>query len=342
MPGTPCVFLKHWQAYRPEIKAMIEARKVAGITNMSDYKNLVSTKTLYANSVDDKLLVAVGDYGSLGVANGPQWTKILSGYHYAYYLASSLETAWVNKGSGDFYEPFDVELTAVSNTDDAQLVYTLDGTEPSAENGTQCLSGTFVHIDAADAVLKVGLLVNGVVSGIITRTFTYKEAEPEPVVVIPDFCKIGEGEVCAFFEAPASWSSTIYCWAWSDSPSENFTGGSWPGVACEELGTAPNGNRVWKWTWDGKKQKNSAAVKPAKIIFSNGGAPQTDDLTFEQGGYYVKDGLFGVVTATGIHELSTPNSQLSRDWYDLQGRKLSGKPGTRGVYIHQGKKVVVK
>ena len=345
MPGTPCVFLKHWQAYKPEIRAMIAARKQAGITNVSEYRNVVSTKTLYANIVDDKLLVAVGDYGSLGIANSPQWTKILSGYHYAYYLASSMETAWVNKGSGEFSDPFDVELTAVSNTDDAQLVYTLDGTEPSATNGTQCLSGTLLHVDATNTLLKVGLLVNGVVSGVLTRTFIYKEAEPEPVVVIPDFCTVAEGEVCAFFEAPSSWGNTICCWAWCDSPSENFTYSQrkdWPGVDCEYLGTAPNGNKVWKWTWDGTKQKNSSATQPAKIIFNNTGQPQTENLVFTQAGYYTKDGLFDVVTATAIHSLSTPNALRSTDWYDLQGRRLSGKPTIKGVYINDGKKVVIR
>ena len=345
MPGTPCVFLKHWQAYKPEIRAMIAARKQAGITNVSEYRNVVSTKTLYANIVDDKLLVAVGDYGSLGIANSPQWTKILSGYHYAYYLASSMETAWVNKGSGEFSDPFDVELTAVSNTDDAQLVYTLDGTEPSATNGTQCLSGTLLHIDATNTLLKVGLLVNGVVSGVLTRTFIYKEAEPDPVVVIPDFCTVAEGEVCAFFEAPSSWGNTICCWAWCDSPSENFTYSQrkdWPGVDCEYLGTAPNGNKVWKWTWDGTKQKNSSATQPAKIIFNNTGQPQTENLVFTQAGYYTKDGLFDVVTATSIHSLSTPNALRSTDWYDLQGRRLSGKPTIKGIYIKDGKKVVIR
>lgn len=345
MPGTPCVFLKHWQAYKPEIRAMIAARKQAGITNVSEYRNVVSTKTLYANIVDDKLLVAVGDYGSLGIANSPQWTKILSGYHYAYYLANNLETAWVNKGSGDFSEPFDIELKAVSNTDDAQLVYTLDGTEPSATNGTQCLSGTLLHIDATNTLLKVGLLVNGVVSGVLTRTFIYKEAEPEPVVVIPDFCTVAEGEVCAFFEAPSSWGNTICCWAWCDSPSENFTYSQrkdWPGVDCEYLGTAPNGNKVWKWTWDGTKQKNSSATQPAKIIFNNTGQPQTENLVFTQAGYYTKDGLFDVVTATAIHSLSTPNALRSTDWYDLQGRRLSGKPTIKGIYIKDGKKVVIR
>ena len=351
MPGTPCVFLKHWKAYRPEISAMIAARKLAGITNVSGYRNVVNTKNLYANIVDDRLMVAVGDWKTLGVAQGPQWTKILSGYHYAYYLASSMETAWVNKGSGDFSKPFDVELTAVSNTDDAQLVYTLDGSEPSATNGTKCLSGTLLHVDAANTLLKVGLLVNGVVSGIITRTFNYKEAVPEPVVTIPDFCTVAEGEVCAFFEAPSTWTSTICCWAWTDNPSDNFTYSQrkdWPGVDCELLGIAPNGNSVWKWTWDGTKQKNSSATQPAKIIFNNTGKPQTGDLDFAQAGYYTKDGLFGIVTTTAIRSIPTYNSQLSSsEVYSLDGRivrknatSLDGLP--KGVYIHKGKKIVIK
>ena len=339
MPGTPCIFLKHWQAYKDELKAMIAARKLAGIHNMSTYENVANNTKYYANSIDGKLLVVVGDEKQ--VQPDGTWTKILSGYHYAYYLANSMETAWVNKGSGDFSEPFDVELKAVSNTDDAMLVYTLDGSEPSATNGTQTLSGTLVRIEDT-ATLKVGLLVNGVVSGIVTRTYTYQEAVPSEVV-IPDFCTVAEGEVCAFFEAPTHWTNSIYCWAWTDSPSDNFTGGSWPGVACELLGTASNGNTVWKWTWDGKKQKGSSATKPAKIIFNNNDKPQTDDLIFTQAGYYNEEGLQGVVTATAITAPMSQESGVgSREWYDLQGRRLNGYPSKKGVYIHNSKKTVIK
>ena len=346
MPGTPCVFLKHWQAYREEIKAMIAARKLAGITNMSAYESVANNTKYYANSIDGKLLVVVGDEKQ--VAPGDGWTKILSGYHYAYYLAKSLETAWVNKGSGDFSEAFDVELTAVSDAGDAQLVYTLDGSEPSATNGTACESGTVVRIEDT-ATLKVGLLVNGAVSGVVTRSYTYREAVPSEVV-IPDFCTVGEGEVCAFFEAPTHWTNIVYCWAWTDSPSDNFTGGNWPGVACELLGTAANGNSVWKWTWDGKKQKGSAAAQPQKIIFNNNDKPQTDDLAFTQAGYYNEEGLQGVVTATAIKGVRSQESGVrsqeagarSLEWFDLQGRRLNGCPVRKGVYIHNGKKTIIK
>ena len=344
MPGTPCVFLKHWQAYKPEIKAMIAARKLSGINNKSVYENIVSDAKYFANSIDGKLLVVVGDEKQF-MPEGGLWTKILSGHHYAYYLANTMETAWVNKGSGDFTEPFDIELKAVSNTDDAQLVYTLDGSEPSATNGTPCLSGTLLHVDAT-MTLKVGLLVNGVISGIITRTYNYQEAEPEPVVVIPDFCTVAEGEVCAFFEAPADWTNTICCWAWCDSPSENFTYSqrkNWPGIDCELLGTAPNGNKVWKWTWDGTKQNNSSATQPQKIIFNNTGQPQTDNLDFTQAGYYNDEGLQGVVTTTAITApKNIQRSKFNVQWYDLQGRRMNGYPIKKGVYIHNGKKAVIK
>ena len=55
---------------------------------------------------------------------------------------------------------------------------------------------------------------------------------------------------------------------------------------------------------------------------------------------------FGDDSATGIiaignSQLSTPNSQIS-DWYTLDGRKLNGKPTAKGVYVKNGKKIVIK
>lgn len=349
MPGTPCVFLKHWQTYKAEIKAMIEARKLAGITNTSTYSRYSSPNvtTYYANTIDDKLMVVVGNTSKL-TPETDKWTMILSGYHYAYYMSKSMETAWANQGSGDFTDPFEVVLTAVSADNGAKLVYTTDGSNPSASNGTKVETGAKVKIEKT-TTLKVGLLVGSTVSGIITRVFTYKEKEQEPEVEIPDFCKVNENEVCAFFEAPAAWSNTIHCWAWTDSPSDNFTGGTWPGVACQYLGEAKNGNKVWKWTWDGTKQKNSTATKPVKIIFSNNGSPQTENLNYTNCGYYIKTGLFGIVTATGINSIQSESQQKIKV-FALDGRlirtannnseAISGLP--KGVYIINDKKYIIR
>ena len=352
MPGTPCVFLKHWQAYKAEIKAMIEARKLAGISNTSTYTRFFvgnptqTSSAYYGNTVDDKLIVVVGNT-SKATPDADKWTKILSGYHYAYYLANTLETAWADQGSGDFTDAFDVVLTAVSATSGAKLVYTTDGSEPSATNGTKVDSGSKIKIEKT-TTLKVGLLIGSTVSGVITREFTYKEKEAEPVVEIPDFCKVNEGEVCAFFEAPAAWGDNIKCWAWTDSPSDNFTGGSWPGVACDYLGEAKNGNKVWKWTWNGKKQNNSSATKPAMIIF-NDGTSQTGDMEFKNGGYYVKKGLFDVVGTTGIRGVEA-EVQEGVTVYTLDGRLVKSARNNadalsglaKGIYIVNKKKFIVK
>ena len=46
---------------------------------------------------------------------------------------------------------------------------------------------------------------------------------------------------------------------------------------------------------------------------------------------------------TGIDELRIKNQELRGEgWYSLDGRRLSGKPSVKGLYIHNGKKTVMK
>lgn len=44
----------------------------------------------------------------------------------------------------------------------------------------------------------------------------------------------------------------------------------------------------------------------------------------------------------GIVSMEDGSSMMEDEWYDLQGRKLEGKPTQPGVYIYKGKKVMVK
>ena len=46
--------------------------------------------------------------------------------------------------------------------------------------------------------------------------------------------------------------------------------------------------------------------------------------------------------ATGIKTMSDVRSQMDDAWYTLDGRKLQGKPTQKGVYINNGKKVVIQ
>jgi hypothetical protein len=47
---------------------------------------------------------------------------------------------------------------------------------------------------------------------------------------------------------------------------------------------------------------------------------------------------------TAIHDLSDTPTKASSDeaWYTLGGTRLSGKPSAPGIYLHQGKKTIVR
>ena len=49
--------------------------------------------------------------------------------------------------------------------------------------------------------------------------------------------------------------------------------------------------------------------------------------------------VFGQVTGIGVID---NGQRTSGDWYDLNGRKLQGRPTKKGVYINNGRKVVIK
>lgn len=168
--------------------------------------------------------------------------------------------------------------------------------------------------------------------------------------VIPSFCTVNDGEVCAFFEQPASsnWKGDITCWAWDKSG--NYTGGTWPGSKCEKVGTTSDGKNVWKWTWNRNYVKDKTAPAsttaslPTGIIFTNKKAgsdsgAQTLNMQFKNGNYYGDNVTYG--NATGISVIKA-NAQTDESWYTIGGTRLSGKPTQKGVYIHQGKKAVVK
>ena len=255
MPGTPCIFQPHWNAYKSEIKEMIAARKYAGITNMSNYANKQSKKTLYVNEVTGtkhKLLVAVGN-DAAGYAGETGYTKILSGYHYAYFLSNDAETSWTSMPSGSYEEGFKTTLTAVSQTEGAKLVYTLDGSTPTAKS-TTVESGKEISINGT-CTLKVGLLVNGEVRNIATHQYTIEKFKAYKFMV--------------YVNADAvNWNS-LYCYTWKKAASVE-----WPGEKMTETKTI--GGKTWYY----KEVSIDNANELVNVIFNNGtDKPQTVDIT---------------------------------------------------------------
>lgn len=254
MPGTPCIFQPHWNAYKSEIKEMIAARKYAGITNMSNYANKQSKKTLYVNEVTGtkhKLLVAVGN-DAAGYAGETGYTKILSGYHYAYFLSNDAETSWTSMPSGSYEEGFKTTLTAVSQTEGAKLVYTLDGSTPTAKS-TTVESGKEISINGT-CTLKVGLLVNGEVRNIATHQYTIEKFKAYKFMV--------------YVNADAVKWNPLYCYTWKKTASVE-----WPGEKMIETKTI--GGKTWYY----KEVSIDNATELVNVIFNNGkDKPQTVDI----------------------------------------------------------------
>lgn len=254
MPGTPCIFQPHWNAYKSEIKEMIAARKYAGITNMSNYANKQSKKTLYVNEVTGtkyKLLVAVGNDADK-YAGETGYTKILSGYHYAYFLSNDAETSWTSMPSGSYEEGFKTTLTAVSQTEGAKLVYTLDGSNPTSKS-TTVESGKEISINGT-CTLKVGLLVNGEVRNIATHQYTIEKFKAYKFMV--------------YVNADAVKWSPLYCYTWKKAASVE-----WPGEKMTE--TKAIGGKTWYY----KEVSIDNANEVVNVIFNNGtDKPQTVDI----------------------------------------------------------------
>lgn len=337
MPGTPCVFQPHWRAYKQEIKSMIEARKLAGITNMSNYTNKMAQTTCFANETTGnkaKLIVVVGN-NTKAYTPSADYAQILEGYHYRYYLSKSAETAWCNIPSGEYEAGFKAKLTAVSQNSNAKLVYTTDGTAPTAKS-KQVTNGNTINIDNT-CTLKVGLLNNGTVTGIRTYNYTIKAFEPYTITVYANADQV------------TNWGSAMYFYAWNSS--ETITK-AWPGTAVTATKTL-NGK---KWYYMDFKIKSKDAI--VNVIFNQGngtGKKQTEDLkavnstkfyeitTTQSNGKYTCKDVTAIWAPTGITGTPTiSNTKTDNAWYTLSGMKLGKKPAESGVYIHQGKKVIIR
>ena len=336
MPGTPCVFQPHWRAYKQEIKSMIEARKLAGITNMSNYTNKMAQTACFANETTGnkaKLIVVVGN-NTKAYTPGTDYAQILEGYHYRYYLSKSAETAWCNIPSGEYEAGFKAKLTAVSQNSNAKLVYTTDGTDPTAKS-KQVATGNTINIDET-CTLKVGLLSNGTVTGIRTYNYTVKAFEPYTITVYANADQV------------TNWGSVMYFYAWNTSGELTE---KWPGTAVTATKTL-NGK---KWYYMDFKIKSKDAIvniifnqgkdKKQSVDINAGNSTKFYEITTAQsnGKYICKDVTATWAPPTGITGTPTiSNTTTDNAWYTLSGMKLGKKPAKSGVYIHQGKKVIIR
>lgn len=327
MPGTPCVFLPHWKSCKQDIKQQVLARKASGIHNQSSYETVASTKGYYAvrtQGEQGELLCVVGKDADKFTDIPAGFTKIQSGKYYVYYLSNTSETAWIDVPSGDYEEVQQIKLTAVSASADAKLVYTLDGSEPSASNGTVVASGTEIEVASA-TTLKVGLLKDNVVSAVETRSYTITPfvAHTATIYVKADF-------------------SPVYFYVWDSNDNTPLNGG-WPGK--EITATTQIDGETWYY----QSFDITSSGYFFNIIFNQGmDKPQTGDIGNLSSDRYFVATLNGNtinyedVTAqhtTALDKIIARDNQTMV--FNLQGqpeRQLqSGK-----LYFQNGKKYILK
>ncbi len=267
MPGTPCVFLKHWMDYKESIKQMIYARQLAGITNTSN-----STQQSSSSTYNYYVRITTGTRGNLLAAMGTtaytvpsSYVVVVSGTNYRLALSKTTETAWASVPSGHHVDPFEVTLTAVSQNAGARIVYTTDGSEPTATNGTIIDSGSNIAIKQC-LTLKTGLLINGVVTGVITRDYTVENEVYDSY------------EITVFLKdptvSPNNWPGvTYYCW---DSNNQQLCG-NWPGEVITDTRMV-HGEKFYYKTFTITGSQYSV-----NFVFSQGGSTasshQTVDVT---------------------------------------------------------------
>ena len=316
MPGTPCVFLRHWQSYKKHIGNMALARNAAGITNQS---TITKQQTwgqgnegyvIETQGTDGKVLALLGKVEGYDTAG---FKLIAEGLDFKFYVSENVTVEGLD--TADYRHDITVYAQAAAQP----RIYAWDagGNLSAAWPGDLMESATVegregtwwkktYRAENMNIIFNNGASGNGNQTGDIgdvaeDKWFTYgggseftDMTEVFAGASVPDFAVRRTGTYC-YFEADASYPSP-HIWAWDGSG--NFYS-AFPGAELSQaVGTAPNGNKVYLWTSDNRT--------PGNIIFSSrheeAGRLQTANLVFVNGGYYTKDGLAGLALGTEQQE----------------------------------------
>ena len=338
MPGTPCIFYTHWRDCKYQLKQMILARRQAGISNTSASKQVYSASNYYAASTTGKnatLLCVVGNTPNSYRASTSQYTEILSGKGYRYLLSRSANTVWADVPDGTYEAPLKVKLTAVTNLSEAKIVYTLDGSVPTADSPTLASGATLVI--EASCTLTAGILSAGKVVGILQRKYDIFKPHDIKLYVSTDI----------------SWPSmTFYVWNNADKQMN----GNWPGKRVTSY------ENIEGRKWFCQTFSLTSPDEYINLVVSNtAGSKQTVDVTGirtdrylcitsakDESKYLVEDLTTDIETSIlSPQQGSLPPSSSRTAIYDISGRKTTHTPLSRRhrsakktILIENGRKVV--
>lgn len=242
MPGVPCVFYPHWYVYKEELKAMIDARHLAGVHSESAVENEQwdwdgTRNTGYQATV-------VGHNGWLILCLGTKANKqgfenyklMASGYNMFDGKINESYEIWVhalgdvapglivtpNAFFEDLEKGIDVTAKAAGPNSDKAVIYYMTETENAKSDWTQYT--TTLNFKET-TTLYVKAVCGTAESKVQTYTYTYREPLKRGIQVR--------------FNKPAEWNK-VYYYAWI--PGKDAQGN----VTAENLMGAYPGQRIYQ------------------------------------------------------------------------------------------------
>ena len=203
MPGVPCVFYPHWAKYKEEIKAMINARHLAGVHSESPVSDEEVEDGGYKATIEGKngwLIIQLGNK-TTHTAWDPNYKLVASGPGYAMWVhhlndvAPGIIVTPGNTAFEDSIAGIDVTIEAVGGSATPVIYYTTDGTNPTTESAVYSAPLNFKET----TTLKVMAVCGTAQSKVQEYTYTYREPLKHGIRVR--------------FDKPAEWNKA-YIFAW--------------------------------------------------------------------------------------------------------------------------------
>ncbi len=329
LPGTPCIFLPHWQQYRVPLMKMITARKAAGITNQSKvidnwsnqngfYMKVQGKQTEGQNTEttdDDRYasIIVISGYLAETEYNHNGYDLVTSGENFAYYISHEE----YNKNTYDDIEEscaYDYTIYVRNNHNDAPYLYIWNGETKYNGEWDDCRLTDNDLVTLSDGQTWYKKTIHASSYNIILHDsqgrktqdikdlkddiyIRYYEKDDEPNYKLQfettqNFFGETQSEyIYAFTENASDWNE-VRAWAWDTGfyPAHNYTG-DWPGHQMTNVGMSDSGKGIYLW----RISKTEFTGAPNGILFNNGKEDeqkqQTADFSFVNGGYYGANGL---------------------------------------------------
>lgn len=170
-----------WQAKTAVGKSLDIYGSTTPYTSAAELYN-TKTKGTYLGSIEygtSTELVIVGDYAYIGMRsnNGAMYLMDITITWEQAAAAAVAKPVIEVAGAEPFFKGDVLSVTMSCATEGAEIYYTTDGTEPSAENGTK-YEGSAVSVtsaEAGDVKIKAIAVNDADVSGVTTRTVTFAD-----------------------------------------------------------------------------------------------------------------------------------------------------------------------